>query len=109
MIAQNANKLNVDIDEAKKLDPIKANDLRFKKVFMELEIEQLSNEEKSQLHILDMGCGNGDFLHYCKNIGIHAVGITISPEQCHLLKQQNLEVYDNLFESLKFLKFFIQI
>ena len=81
------------IDEAKKLDPIKANNLRFKKVFMELGIDKLSIEETKHLKILDMGCGNGDFIKYCKKMGIHAVGVTISPEQCHLLKQQNLEVY----------------
>jgi len=36
---------------------------------------------KPGMKILDIGCGNGHWLHYCKSKGVNGIGITISKNQ----------------------------
>jgi SAM-dependent methyltransferase len=49
--------------------------------------------EYKNINILDMGCGNGDFIKYCNSLGIQTSAMSISKEQVDALKKQNLDVY----------------
>jgi len=76
--------------EAKVLSPVKANQNKYDKFFLYLNIKP---HEYKNLKILDMGCGNGDFIKYCNSLGIQTSGMSISSEQVDALKKQNLDVY----------------
>ena len=68
---KNLNDTNskMTIEEAKQVDPVEANVNKYKKMFLELNIP---THEYKNIKLLDVGCGNGDFIKYCKSIGIHA-------------------------------------
>lgn len=76
--------------EAKELSPEEANKKKFEKFFLYLDIKP---QEYKNLKILDIGCGNGDFMKYCNSLGIQTSGLSISSEQVNALKKQNLDVY----------------
>ena len=86
------------IDECKQLDPIQANHNKYIKFFMDLNIPK---EEYSKIKILDIGCGNGDFIKYCKSIGIQASGMSISKNQVKELKDQGFDVYLGSYRELQ--------
>lgn len=44
------------------------------------------------MKILDVGCGNGHWLQYCKSRGVDGIGITISDYQAELCKKNGLNV-----------------
>ena len=44
------------------------------------------------MKILDIGCGNGHWLQYCKSRGVDGMGITISDSQAILCKKNGLNV-----------------
>lgn len=44
------------------------------------------------MKILDIGCGNGHWLQYCKSRGVDGMGITISDTQTTLCKKNGLNV-----------------
>jgi 2-polyprenyl-3-methyl-5-hydroxy-6-metoxy-1,4-benzoquinol methylase len=44
------------------------------------------------MKILDVGCGNGHWLQYCKKRGVDGMGITISSSQVELCKKNGLNV-----------------
>lgn len=44
------------------------------------------------MKILDIGCGNGHWLQYCKSRGVDGMGITISHSQAILCKKNGLNV-----------------
>ena len=44
------------------------------------------------MKILDIGCGNGHWLQYCKNRGVDGMGITICKSQVDLCKKNGLHV-----------------
>jgi cyclopropane fatty-acyl-phospholipid synthase-like methyltransferase len=85
-------------EESRKLPPEEANHNKFKKFFLFLNIDPL---EYKHLKILDMGCGNGDFMKYCKSLGIEASGISISKQQVIELKKQKLDVYLGSYRELQ--------
>jgi cyclopropane fatty-acyl-phospholipid synthase-like methyltransferase len=76
--------------QAKELSPEIANIKKYEKFFHYLNIDP--NEYKN-ITILDMGCGNGDFIKYCNSLGIKTSAMSISSEQANALKEQNLDVY----------------
>lgn len=84
--------------EAKELAPEKANQNKFDKFFLYLNIKPY---EYKNLKILDMGCGNGDFIKYCNSLGIQTSGMSISSEQVDALKKQNLDVYLGSYHDLQ--------
>jgi cyclopropane fatty-acyl-phospholipid synthase-like methyltransferase len=84
--------------EAKELAPDKANKNKYDKFFVYLNIEP---HEYKHLRILDMGCGNGDFIKYCNSLGIQTSGMTISSEQVDALKKQNLDVHLGSYRDLQ--------
>jgi SAM-dependent methyltransferase len=84
--------------EAKELTPEKANQNKYDKFFLYLNIEP---SEYKNLKILDMGCGNGDFIKYCNSLGIQTSGMSISKEQVDALKKQNLDVYLGSYRDLQ--------
>jgi len=43
--------------------------------------------------VLDIGCGWGPFLNYCRNIGAEATGLTLSDGQYSACKQKGFDVY----------------
>tara|TARA_B100000902_G_scaffold298988_1_gene286411 strand:- start:744 stop:1949 length:1206 start_codon:yes stop_codon:yes gene_type:complete len=47
---------------------------------------------KPGMKILDIGCGNGHWLQYCKKKGVEGLGITISESQYNFCKQNGLKV-----------------
>ena len=84
--------------EAKEVVAEKANQNKYDKCFMYLNIDP---SEYKNLKILDMGCGNGDFIKYCNSLGMQASGISISSEQVDALKKQNLDVYLGSYRDLQ--------
>ena len=77
----------MSLEEAKQLDPKEANENKYKKMFMELNIP---THEYNNIKLLDIGCGNGDFIKYCKTIGIQASGLSISEQQVLDINRQIL-------------------
>jgi cyclopropane fatty-acyl-phospholipid synthase-like methyltransferase len=76
--------------EAKELGPELASDKKYEKFFLYLNINP---SEYKNITILDIGCGNGDFIKYCKTLGIKISGMSISREQVLSLQKQNFDVY----------------
>ena len=93
------NESIMTIDEAKQLGPIKANEERFDKIFIYLELDKLSKYEISHINLLDIGCGNGNFLLYCKKRGLNTTGLTISPQQQKYCQEQGLNVYTGDYKN----------
>lgn len=54
--------------------------------------------------ILDFGCGNGNFLHYIKNIS-KATGVEIDRQSLDIMKKENLNVYESINKIPKDQKF----
>lgn len=71
---------------------------KYQKFFLFLNIDP---SEYKNLKILDIGCGNGDFIKYCKSLGIETTGISISKEQVVYLKNQGLDVYYGSYRELQ--------
>jgi len=76
--------------QAKELGPELASDKKYEKFFLYLNINP---SEYKNITILDIGCGNGDFIKYCKTLGIKISGMSISREQVLSLQKQNFDVY----------------
>ncbi len=74
-------------EECKQLSPVEANQNKYKKLFLDLKIPK---EKYGEIRLLDIGCGNGDFIKYCKSIGIQASGLTISKNQVKELKDHDV-------------------
>ena len=88
------------IEEAKKISPKKADNNRFTGVFKELNINHLSKKELGKLFIIDMGCGTGQFLRYCKSRGVKAIGVTISKEQVNFINNSKLNAIEGDYRIL---------
>jgi cyclopropane fatty-acyl-phospholipid synthase-like methyltransferase len=97
---KNLNDTNskMTIEEAKQVDPVEANVNKYKKMFLELNIP---THEYKNIKLLDVGCGNGDFIKYCKSIGIQASGLSISNQQIIKLKEQGFDVYLGSYRELQ--------
>lgn len=91
------NNSRMTIEDSKNLTDKEANDRRFDKVMIYLGLDKLDKEELSKISILDMGCGNGDFLLYCSQKGIHCEGLTISSEQVEFIGKQGLKSYEGKY------------
>ena len=48
---------------------------------------------KPGMKLLDMGCGIGTWMLYCKNKGVETVGLTLSEEQAKLVREKGIKVY----------------
>ena len=94
------NDLNstMTIEECKQLDRTQANHNKYIKIFMDMNIPK---EEYSKIKLLDIGCGNGDFIKYCKSMGMECSGLTISENQAKELKKQNIDVYLGSYRELQ--------
>lgn len=57
---------------------------------------------KSGMKIIDLGCGYGDWLKYCRDeIGCEVVGVNISPEQAEFARSvYGLEVYTHSWDEI---------
>jgi hypothetical protein len=88
----------MSLDECKQLDPKQANDNKYIKLFMDLNIPK---KDYSTIKILDIGCGNGDFIKYCKTLGIQASGLSICQNQITELKNQGFDVYLGSYRQLQ--------
>ena len=84
--------------DAKELDPNQANRNKFDKFLL---FSKIQPHEYKGLRILDMGCGNGDFMKYCNSLGMKTTGLSISGEQVNALKKQNLDVYLGSYRELQ--------
>jgi len=94
----NDNHSLMSVEEAKQLDPNEANLNKYRKFFKYLNIEP---HEFKGLRILDMGCGNGDFMKYCESLGMKTTGLSISNQQVEELKKQGLDVYLGDYRELQ--------
>jgi cyclopropane fatty-acyl-phospholipid synthase-like methyltransferase len=94
----NDSRSMLSLEEAKKLDPKEANLNKYRKLFLYLNI---SPSEYKGLRILDMGCGNGDFMKYCNSLGMKTSGMSISNQQVEELKKQGLDVYLGDYRDLQ--------
>lgn len=86
------------VEEAKQMDPEEANLNKYRKFFMYANIHPY---EYKGLRILDMGCGNGDFIKYCNSLGMKTTGMAISYQQVEELKKQGLDVYLGDYRELQ--------
>jgi cyclopropane fatty-acyl-phospholipid synthase-like methyltransferase len=86
------------LEEAKQLDPEQANVNKYRKFFIYANITQ---SEYKGLRVLDMGCGNGDFMKYCNSLGMKTSGMAISNQQVEALKKQGLDVYLGDYRELQ--------
>ena len=86
------------LDEARQMNIVDANENKYIKLLHDLNIDK---SEYQNIKILDMGCGNGDFIKYCMKNGIKASGLSISTEQVKELKKQNLDVYLGSYRDLQ--------
>ena len=84
--------------EAKELSLEQVDRNKYNKLFLMLKIQP---HEYKDLRILDIGCGNGDFIKYCNSLGIKASGLTISKEQAKSLRDQKLDVYLGSYRDLQ--------
>jgi cyclopropane fatty-acyl-phospholipid synthase-like methyltransferase len=84
--------------EAKKLDPAQANRNKFDKFLLFANIDP---KECEGLRVLDMGCGNGDFIKYCNSLGMKTSGMSISGEQVKAMKAQHLDVYVGSYREMQ--------
>ena len=57
-------------------------------------IEELVDNHKGKIHLLDIGCGAGDFLASLDNKKYNAVGIEKDKKEYTICKQKNLTVYN---------------
>ena len=66
---------------------------------------------KPGMKLLDMGCGSGTWMLYCKNKGVKTVGLTLSKEQARVSREKGLEVYvqDYRLENSNFINEFDRI
>jgi len=74
-------------EECKKISPVEANQNKYKKLFLDLKIPK---EKYSEIRLLDIGCGNGDFIKYCRSLGIQVSGLTISKNQAKVLSDYDV-------------------
>jgi 2-polyprenyl-3-methyl-5-hydroxy-6-metoxy-1,4-benzoquinol methylase len=86
------------IEEAKQLDPKVANENKYKKMFLELNIP---TQEYKNIKLLDLGCGNGDFIKYCRSIGIEASGMSISQQQVLDIKHYGYDAHLGSYRELQ--------
>lgn len=63
--------------------PDEAESKKFDKIF------ELLNLQKGD-SLLDIGCGNGNWVKYCTENGVNAIGMTISPLQHSFLVERNI-------------------
>jgi cyclopropane fatty-acyl-phospholipid synthase-like methyltransferase len=100
MYLKNLNDDNsvMTIEEAKRLDPKEADTNKYKKMFLELNIP---THDYKNIKVLDIGCGHGNFIKYCKSIGIEATGLSISQQQIIDLKNQGLDVHLGSYRELQ--------
>jgi len=94
----NDNHSLMSVEEAKKMDPIEVSVNKYRKFFKYLNIEP---HEFKGLRILDIGCGNGDFIKYCQSLGIEITGMSISNQQVEELKKQGFDVYLGDYRELQ--------
>jgi 2-polyprenyl-3-methyl-5-hydroxy-6-metoxy-1,4-benzoquinol methylase len=57
----------------------------------------IKNHLSGSLSILDIGCGTGDFLSYCKTLGWKTTGVEPDPDALGLAKSKGLLVHDTSF------------
>ena len=88
----------MSIEEAKRLDPKEANLNKYRKFF---NYANISPSEFKGLRVLDLGCGNGDFIKYCNSLGMKTSGMAISNQQVESLKKQGLDVYLGDYRELQ--------
>ena len=88
----------MSIEESKRVDPIEANNNKYIKMFLEFNI---TSHEYKNIKILDIGCGNGDFIKYCKSIGIQASGLSISEQQVLEIKKNGYDAHLGSYRDLQ--------
>lgn len=61
--------------------------------------------------LLDAGCGNGEWMRYCRSRGVNAIGLTLSPEQAKAVRAKELtvDVRDYRLENPAFIGMFDRI
>jgi len=94
----NDNHSLMSVEEAKQLDPNEANLNKYRKFFI---YANITPTEYKGLRVLDMGCGNGDFMKYCNSLGMKTSGMAISNQQVEELKKQGLDVYLGDYRELQ--------
>jgi cyclopropane fatty-acyl-phospholipid synthase-like methyltransferase len=92
------NRSLLTLEEAKQLPPEEANRNKYRKFF---NYANITPSEYKGLRILDMGCGNGDFMKYCNSLGMKTSGMAISNQQVEELKKQGLDVYLGDYRELQ--------
>jgi cyclopropane fatty-acyl-phospholipid synthase-like methyltransferase len=77
----------------KSLSPKEAQLNKYKYMWDKLKLREGS-------HLLDIGCGYGDWMVYCKSKGVKCIGINISKSQCVSAKKRNLNIINKDWEQV---------
>ncbi len=91
------NNSRMTLEDSMKLTDKQANNNSYDKFMIYLGLDKLEKDELSKISILDMGCGNGDFLLYCNQKGIHCEGLTISTEQVDFIEKNGLIAHEGKY------------
>lgn len=87
----------LDQINASKITATQSLERKFEELWRIMGLDQLSSRELSTISILDCGCGNGEFLRFCRERGAHATGLTISSEQAALILRNGDHVLEGSF------------
>ena len=79
------------------IDGQESLETKFLEIWRVLGLHKLKRDELSKIHILDMGCGNGEFLRFCRELGCQATGMTISTQQALSIQKKGFNVIEGSF------------
>ena len=94
------NGKNLTQTQAKKITATDSLERKFEELWHIMGLDKLSSHELSNISILDCGCGNGEFLRFCRERGVMATGLTISAEQATLIRNKGYHVVEGSFTEL---------
>jgi SAM-dependent methyltransferase len=79
------------------IDAQESLEIKFREIWRIFGLNRLNKKQLASLRILDMGCGNGEFLRFCRSQGVSATGVTISSEQARSIREKGLDVMEGSF------------
>ncbi len=92
---------DMTLEQARAVDPRQGQQRRFKAIFGVLGLAHLSPHQYREITLLDLGCGNGEFVAYCRQRGIHATGMTISSEQAKYVQSKGIPCLEGNYKEFR--------
>ena len=66
------------------------------------EIETVTGKDRSQIHLLDVGCSNGAFIHAANTMGMNCEGVEPAKEAAQAAQEAGLKVSHGFLEEVRF-------